>query len=426
MTRGRIAPIAVAVVLLGCFASAQSKTYERRFPDSAAKIKKVLQQMQPSMGGRLPVLDGFAVAGDHPLNQYQRGYYQATAQVSSGAAGDTVVRVTVKVTAWYSDQEGSHGVYQLLSSNGRIEADILDQLAEKLAALKPEPTGEVQADSLPKAIPLKNTPTKDEPSLIAAPTPQTPEFPHSSPSLSASVAAQDTAPESASPSGPSDSHLQAELQQLQDVLKNQAHPKNLVAVKKSGTPVVPNPSLNAKPLFLASAHDEFEMLSFNQDWVHVRISGISRGWIWRNALEMPGDVPDTQNESASGSATDLFRVVREETAPFPGDWAQLRGKTVKLLSVQKTDENSKDAGPEMKLEYAKSLLEKSYAEMTAQKSPALSGIVLIFDSADGGMIAVPGSILAKWKAGELSDAALWHASFFDPPETFVSSNTPTR
>jgi len=56
----------------------------------------------------------------------------------------------------------------------------------------------------------------------------------------------------------------------------------------------------------------------------------------------------------------------------------------------------------------------------------LPPIVLIFDSADGGMVAVPQSILAKWKAGELSDAALWHASFFDPPETFITSNTPTR
>ncbi len=51
-------------------------------------------------------------------------------------------------------------------------------------------------------------------------------------------------------------------------------------------------SLNAKTLFLASAHDEFEMLDYKRDWVHVRISGLSRGWIWRNNLEMPDSVPD--------------------------------------------------------------------------------------------------------------------------------------
>ena len=87
--------------------------------------------------------------------------------------------------------------------------------------------------------------------------------------------------------------LQTEAESLEEILKNQAHPKNLVAVKKSGTPVVATASLNAKTLFLASAHDEFEMLDFNRDWVHVRISGLSRGWIWRNNLEMPESVPDS-------------------------------------------------------------------------------------------------------------------------------------
>ena len=87
------------------------------------------------------------------------------------------------------------------------------------------------------------------------------------------------------------SALRAEAESLEEILKNQSHPKNLVAVKKSGTPVVATASLTAKTLFLASAHDEFEMLDFNRDWVHVRISGLSRGWIWRNSLEMPDSVP---------------------------------------------------------------------------------------------------------------------------------------
>jgi len=419
----RIPRIAVLIVLLACFAAGQTKTYERRFHDSAGNIKKVLQQMQPAMAGHLPVLDGFAVPASHPLNLYERGYYQASTQVMANAGGDNIVRITVKVTAWYSDPDGSHPGYQLLPSNGRIEADILDQLSEKLAALKAAPAEDAEATS-----PVKSAPVKDDSNLVSAPDPQTPMFPRSSSSLSQSIGSAPSEaadPAAGKTSNIEQSQLEAELQQLQQVLKNQAHPKNLVAVKKSGTPVVANPRLNAKPLFLASAHDEFEMLNFNQDWVHVQISGLSRGWIWRNALEMPGDVPDTQAESR-GSAADLFRVAREETAPFPGDWAPLRGKTVMLLSVQKVDENSKDAGPDMKLEFAKSLLEKSFAEIAAQKSLNVSGVVLIFDSADGGMVAVPGPILARWKAGELSDAALWHASFFDPPETFITSNTPTR
>ncbi len=93
---------------------------------------------------------------------------------------------------------------------------------------------------------------------------------------------------------------------------------------------------------------------------------------------------------------------------------------MKILSVQKIDENNKEAGPKDRLEYAKFLLEKSYKEIS-QKPADLAGIVVIFDSADGGMIAATLPVLQQWKAGTLSDAALWHQCFFDPPETFDST-----
>jgi hypothetical protein len=217
--------------------------------------------------------------------------------------------------------------------------------------------------------------------------------------------------------------LQAEAESLEEILKNQAHPKNLVAVKKSATAVVATPSLTAKTLFLASAHDEFEMLDFNSDWVHVRMSGLSRGWIWRNSVEMPDGISDVDTTAGSArrpTVDDLFHVAREETAPFPGDWEPLRNKNVKIISVQKTDESAKGQGPEFKLEFAKSLLDKSYAGLE-KKSDELAGIVLIFDSADGGMIATTANTLQEWKAGKLSDSALWHQSYFDPPETFGSA-----
>jgi hypothetical protein len=220
--------------------------------------------------------------------------------------------------------------------------------------------------------------------------------------------------------------LQEEALNLEEVLKNQAHPKNLVAIKKSGTPVVSTPSLNAKTLFLASAQDEFEMLDFNEDWVHVRISGLSRGWIWRTGLEMPEGISDIPKSAANGTVAmaDLFQVSREETAPFPGDWEPLRGKNVKIISVQKIHENDKESGGvQAKLEYAKSLLDKNYAAI-ATKGGELSGIVLIFDSADGGMIAATLSTVKAWKAGTLSDSALWHQCYFDPPETFTVSSAP--
>jgi hypothetical protein len=262
--------------------------------------------------------------------------------------------------------------------------------------------------------------------MISAPTPRLPEVGSGlSSSLAQSLSEQEKASSQTGQKKLGDedpSALRAEAESLGEILKNQSHPKNLVAVKKSGTPVVATASLTAKTLFLASQHDEFEMLDFNRDWVHVRISGISRGWIWRNNLEMPDSVPDgdAPASAAPGSvAAELFRVTREETAPFPGDWAPLRGKSVRIVSVEKIDEK-KDAGPRLRLEFVKSVLDKDYADL-AQKTQELSGIVVIFDAVDGGMIAATFSTLQQWKAGKLSDAALWHQCFFDPPETFNES-----
>jgi hypothetical protein len=406
------------------FSNAQGNSQERTFPQSKAVVEKALRGIEASMAGRLPVLDGFAVAGDHALDHYRRAYYQSTVQVIPTHAGGSLVRVSTKVTAWYADPSAARSGYRLLTSNGRLEADLLDQLADMLA----RGVSAAAANSPATAGPSPIRQDEAEPT-ISAPMPR---IPDTGSSISSAIGGRPTGQEREnSPPAPGKRaeagslDLQAEAQNLEEILKNQAHPDNLVAVKKSATPVVATPSLNAKTLFLASAHDEFEMLDFNADWVHVRISGLSRGWIWRSSLEMPGSVPDVDMQTSGppvATAADLFHVSREETAPFPGDWAPLRGKSVKIISVQKVDDGAKDAAPEVKLEFAKSLLDKSYAEL-AKAPQALAGVVLIFDSVDGGMIAATLASLEQWKAGALSDAALWHQCFFDPPETFDSSSS---
>jgi hypothetical protein len=223
---------------------------------------------------------------------------------------------------------------------------------------------------------------------------------------------------------PADANVQEQIKNLEEILRNQAHPDNLVVVKQAGTAVVASPSLTAKTLFLASAHDEFEMLDFNADWVHVRVSGLSRGWIWRNNVEMPDGIPDTATRSGTGpkaAAEQLFHVTREETAPFPGDWEPLKGKRVKILSIEKVNESASDSGLIMRLEFAKAQIDKNYSEL--DKSGTLAGIVLVFDSADGGMIAATLPAMQQWKAGALSDSAFWHQCFFDPPEMSASGGT---
>src|SRR5260370_23597498 len=80
--------------------SAQAGPYERTYRQSKSAVEKALKELQTSMSGRLPVLEGFALPGDHPLNRYQRAHYQSAVQVSSTASGGSVVRGTTNVTAW--------------------------------------------------------------------------------------------------------------------------------------------------------------------------------------------------------------------------------------------------------------------------------------------------------------------------------------
>jgi hypothetical protein len=434
---------------------AQVREYERTFPQSKEAVEKALKQIESSTAGRLPVLEGFATSTEHPLDRYERGYYQAKFQVTTRPGGGSVVRVTVQVTAWYADPVSGRSGYQVLTSNGRVEADLLDDLAEQLAGkASPGNAGAVVAAAAPERSPWPKAqpsqvqanqvqtnvgkangsqpiaaqvnPATSEP-VLSAPLPRLPETGGFSSSLAQTLSGQEKSgvpPGSTTHPEKSQSALQSEADGLEEILKNQAHPKNLVAVKKSGTPVVETASLTAKTLFLASAHDEFEMLDFDRDWVHVRVSGLSRGWIWRNNLEMPEGIPDNDLPKAGGapSAADLFHVSREEPAIFPGDWAPLRGKTVKIVSVENTSEGKTDIDPKLRLEFVKSLLDQDYAQLS-QKPQDLAGIVVIFDSADGGMIAATFPTLKQWKAGSLSDAALWHQCFFDPPETFIDSSS---
>jgi hypothetical protein len=115
--------------------------------------------------------------------------------------------------------------------------------------------------------------------------------------------------------------LNQELQSLQEIQHNQVHPANLVLVRKSGTPVIAKPAAGSRILFTAAADDEFEFLDAEGEWIHVQISGASRGYIRRSALDLP-DAISARLKSPNASACekeDGFRVTREETSPFPGD-----------------------------------------------------------------------------------------------------------
>lgn len=410
---------------------AQVAPYERTFPQPKERIESALKQMQSSASGHLPVLDGFANEGDRPLDKFQRGFYQCSVRVAPSKSGGSVVQISAKITAWYSDPTGSKSGYEVLPSNGRLETDFLDRLQDLLgvkASAAVVPSG-------PKSTSHPGTPSPS----ISAPSPQ--EVVPGQPIASSKAASDTSSPFKLGASGdqPSvetrravtDKHVEEltkEAKGLEEILRNQSHPENLVAIKRSGTPILVSPTEGAKVMFLATAEDEFEMLDMSASWVHIRISGLSRGWVRRANVEMPDSQPVTAEiavQPAAKAVSDVqappFKIETEEIASFPGDWAPLQGKTVKIVSVQKSNENATIATSKTKLDYVKSLFDREYVELTKSSTTA-AGVVVVFDSADGGMLAATLPVLQQWKSGTLSDEALWRRCYIDPPEMFNVSS----
>ena len=420
---------AVIAIVSAPTGSAQIIPYQRAFPQSSVIVEKGIKGLQSSTAGHLPVLEGFTIPSDHPLDRFDRGYYQCAAQVSSTPSGGSMVRVKATITAWYTDPVSAKSAYQVLPSNGRLEADFLDRLQEALGGQASSSNTIPVANSRPS--PPKNRPSAPRLALSAplpgnnasgvqAKTAAGSPFNLGDPlnldhmsSLATQKAVVDRRAEEQS----------KEARSLEEILRNQAYPGNLVAVKKRDTPVLANPIEDAKVLFLAAAEDEFEILDLNPNWVHVRISGISRGWIRRSSLEMltaePGTQPEeTESHRASAPAdTQPFHVENEQVASFPGNWKPLQGKTVRIVSVQKARDNAAASGSAAKLAFAKSLFDREYADLVGV-STSIVGVVVIFDSEDGGLVAATVPALHQWKTGTLSDEAFWRRCFFDPPEAF--------
>ncbi len=401
-----LVPLCVVAILGSEFCLAQQST-ERTFPVSVSTVQSAIKKLAGGTSGPLPILDGFVISGTKPLQVYQRPYYQCTVRVTPAGSG-SVVRVTAKITAWDSDP--AHSGYEVLKSNGRIESDLLDRLQQSLGAI-----ATANPASTPSAPVMSERPSaaksSDAPE-ISAPTPQFP-----------SVSSLKSAPSSSS-SG--DGAIDQEAKGLEDILRNQAHPTNLIAVKQDQTPILQEPSSDAKVLFLASAEDEFEVLDINPEWVHVRISGLSRGWMRRTGVElldgsepMTGSAASAAEQTSSGTpagSSKLFSVSGEEEGNFPGDWGPLKGRNVKIVSVQQTQGTGRTTSPQDKMHFAENLFRNENPEKSS------AGLVLIFDAEDGGMIAATRSVIDLWRTGALSEQAFWKQCYRDPPEILGSNN----
>jgi hypothetical protein len=335
------------------------------------------------------------------------------------------VRVTAKLTAWYNDADASKSGYRVLQSNGRLEADVLDRIAE---ILSPGSTSTALANVPGSGVvsqPREKTTTA---SISVAP---------SGTSSADMVSPHGDTKEVALPPGTTLESLRAMrleeekksealstyIKNLEEIQQNQSHPSDLAAVRKNKTPIYAKPAETAQLLMNADAQDEFEVLGLEGPWVHVQISGVSRGWIRRSQLEMPAGFGESSEAAAANAPSGaVFKVAKEGSSSFQGNWPPLQGKAVRFEWVEPASPALPTTRQE-KLSFAKNVFLNVYHN-AASSQPATAGIVVVFDSADGGQVAATMASVEELAKGSLSDSAFWRKCSLDPPESFLPTHTP--
>jgi hypothetical protein len=139
-------------------------------------------------------------------------------------------------------------------------------------------------------------------------------------------------------------------------------------------------------------------------------------------LELPEVIAAHLEETAKLEAVAkqaAFRVEREENSVFPGEWEALKGKTVKIYTVQPVSQDAKETDARAKLKFAGSLMQK-FGENVTPSAPGVDGVVVIFDSADGGIAGATLASIQQLAKGEISEEAFWKQCYLDPAETFQS------
>ncbi len=390
----------------------QAVPYARTFPKTKEEVEGLLKEIQAYAGQKLPIVDGFVAVGDQPLSRYERAFYQFSIELVPDGAGATIVRLTAKITAWYADRDPSKSGYQVLPSNGRLELDLLDRLSDRLGG---KPLISVSRSSVLAPTPKLDLRTASSGTYVSSGTPAS--------GGAAPVSGENEISAMRLKREGEEKHIQqlnAELQSLQEIQHNQVRPGNLVAVRKSGTAILAKPAIGSRVLFTATANDEFEFLDAQGEWIHVQISGESRGYIQRSGVELPELLAarvKSPNVTASDHTQGAFRVAREETSIFPGNWDALRGKTVKIYTVQPVSAQSKETRATAKLDFAASLF-RGFSNASTRATDSIEGIVVIFDSADGGIVASNLSTAREFAIGSLSTEAFWNKCYKDPSDAF--------
>jgi hypothetical protein len=366
--------ILVSCILISCATAEDApKTQERDFPYPSAVIETALRQLGAYSGSRLPGTDGFIKAERAQLPHYQHSYYEYKIELAPAAPGHTVVKVKANVSAWYQDPNDRQTGYQALESNGRLESDLLDRLADYLTNNRSKNITDPQ--ELAKRV--------------------------------QAVRQQRVQAER---------HL-AELENQMQALraKSQSDPAEYVSALKPSIAIFSSPRERATVLLEAQAEDEFEVLEHRGPWLRVRLQASQSGWVKNAAMQSQG----AARLHSDVSSTRGFTILREGPSTFSGDWPRLKGKQALYIWAQPTGPALTEAGS--RLRFAESVFQERYREASHNSQNSLVGIVVIFLDQRGGVAAAALDDIAHWWNGTLTQPAFLKKCSLDPPGAFEAA-----
>jgi hypothetical protein len=132
---------------------------------------------------------------------------------------------------------------------------------------------------------------------------------------------------------------------------------------------------------------------------------------------MPPGFAQAQGAEETTAPSGSFKVSKEETTSFHGDWAPLKGKSVRIEWVEPATPSLLTSRKD-KLAFAKTVFLEASEKLPAS-SQQPDGIVVVFDSIDGGQIAAALPTVQALANHSLSDVAFWHQCSIDPPDSFL-------
>ncbi|MGH9745992.1 MAG: hypothetical protein ACRD59_07780 [Candidatus Acidiferrales bacterium] len=429
----------VALFAFAFFASLHSgpraqdaEATDRVYKHTKVEVEQALQALQAFATNRLPVLDGFVSANASTLTKFENPHYQFRIDVESQGAGQTLVSISAKITAWSAEADAARAQYVVVPSNGRLEQDMLDRLSVFLekgnagrsdessahgmgsseASARPAPASTASAGSSSGSPRLNGSPAPAARAATATPSPKT--LPRVNTADPAALAGEIASVQAQRQSSELNQRkLQQQISELEANASTQKYLSNLAVIKSPQTAVFQQDDDTSKVLFRADPEDEFEVIAAKDTWAHVRLENGADGWLRSSQLQPTQEVDDAEDAAAALN----FTTPNQEIKPFAGDWAPLKRKLALFVFAQPSRAIPDAILGQSQFQFAKHIFTEGYREATHSEQ-SMSGVVVVFLGNKGGVAAATLADIRRWRDGAISDKVFLERCSLDPPESF--------